>query len=334
MGSAQWAVLVDGRSAGSHIGRKTRADNNRFMEEAIAYLNGRFVPAASAAIPVTDAGFVLGAAVAEQVRTFGGTLFRFEEHLDRLEHSLQIVGIDPGVTRAELREIAHELVAANHRVLAAGDDLGLSIVVTPGLFPSYADAQVGTPTVCLHTYALPFRLWAAKYRTGQSLRTTGVEQVSARSWPPHLKCRSRMHYYLADRQAAAAEPGARAVLLDREGFITEASTANLLLYRQAEGLLAPRSEKVLNGISLQATLQLARQMALPITHCDLSPDDLAAADEAFLTSTPVCILPVTRFNGQPIGSGSPGPVFGRLLGAWNRMVGLDIASQAERFSRR
>ncbi len=304
------------------------------MEEPIAFLNDRFVPARAVAIPVTDAGFVLGATVAEQVRTFGGTLFRLDEHLDRLEQSLQTVGVDPGVSREKLRSIAHRVVAENHRLLAPGDDLGLAIVVTPGPYPPYAGGHSGQPTVCLHTYPLPFHLWAAKYRTGQSLRTTKVEQVSPRSWPPRLKCRSRMHYYLADREAAAAEPGSRAVLLDRDGFITEASTANVLLYREDRGLFCPPLEKVLNGISLLVTMQLARQMSLPVAHGDVTPEDLAAADEVFLTSTPVCILPVTRLNGRPIGGGKPGPIFARLLSAWNRMVGLDIVLQAERFSHR
>ncbi len=300
-------------------------------EQPQAWLNGRLVPASEAKISVIDAGFVQGTAVAEQVRTFAGRLFHLEDHLARLRRSLAIVGIEPGLSDAELAGLAEELVACNHRLLAPGDDLGLSIVVTPGLYAGYG-GQPGPPTVCLHTYALPFYLWAEKYQMGQSLVTTAVEQVSPRSWPASLKCRSRMHYYLADRQADRLEPGARALLLDHEGMVTEASTANVILYCRQGGLRIPPRRSVLQGISLQVVEQLAAAMGIPTEEERFGPDRILQADEVFLSSTPYCLLPVTRFNGQAISGGKPGPLFGRLLVAWSEMVGVDIAEQARRFA--
>jgi len=304
------------------------------MAEPQAYLDGRFLPASSAAIRLTDSGFVLGAAVAEQLRTFAGELFRLDDHLDRLAQSLDIVGVDPGLRRDELAQVARELVDRNYRLLSPGDDLGLSIVVTPGPYPAYSRPGSDGPTVCLHTYLLPFRLWADKYRTGQVLVTTDVEQVSPKSWPPRLKCRSRMHYYLADRRAAAAEPGARALLLDAQGAIVEASTANVMIHTARRGLESPPRHKVLPGISMQEVDELARKLGIPARERELTPADVAAADEVLLTSTPMCLLPVTRFNGRPIGDGVPGEVFRRLLAAWSDRVGVDIAAQAERFAER
>ncbi len=302
------------------------------MGEPEAYLNGRFLPASEASISLADAGFVLGAAVAEQLRTFAGRLFRLDDHLDRLEHSLAIVGVDPGLPRRELARLAVELVARNHRLVAPGDDLGLSIVVTPGPYAAYSEPGSGGPTVCLHTYLLPFRLWAAKYRQGQSLVTTDVEQVSPKSWPPSLKCRSRMHYYLADRQAAMTEPGARALLCDAQGTVLEASTANVLIYEAGTGLATPPRRKVLPGISMREVVELAERLDVPTAERDLTPADVAAADEVLLTSTPMCLLPVTRFNGRPIGGGVPGAAFRRLISAWSDLVGLDLVAQAERFA--
>ena len=83
-------------------------------------------------LPIYDAGFVLGATISEQLRTFGGRLFRLEEHLARLAHSLEIVGVRPQLSLEQLGEAARELVARNHPLLAAGDDLGLSMFITPG----------------------------------------------------------------------------------------------------------------------------------------------------------------------------------------------------------
>jgi branched-chain amino acid aminotransferase len=300
------------------------------MNEPRAFLDGRWIPASAAAISVHDAGFVQGTTVAEQLRTFGGKLFRLQEHLARLAHSLEIVGVDPGMGLDELGRTAETLAAGNHALLQPGDDLGLSIVVTPGVYATFASPGAMRPTVCMHAYRLPFHLWAAKYREGQHLAATAIEQVPPQCWPPALKCRSRMHYFLADRQAAAIDPQARALLLDNRGFVAEASTANVLVYRRGEGLISPPFAKILHGISLSVVSEIAARLGVPFHERDLTPDDIASADEVLLTSTSVCILPVTQFNRHPIGSGRVGPVYSRLIAAWSEMVGLDIIEQAER----
>lgn len=304
-------------------------------EGPLAYLNGRFLPAEQLALSVIDAGFVLGATVTEQVRTFAGRLFRLEAHLDRLWRSLETVGMDPGLSRQQMAEVATELVAHNHRLLQPGDDLGLSIFVTPGPYVGYAGRSVEIrPTVCLHTYPLGFGLWAAKYQRGESLWISSVCQVDRACWPPALKCRSRMHYYLADREAAQNEPGSRAVLLDREGFVTETAIANIVLYRAGEGLLSPPVERILPGISLEVVFQLAGRLGVPTGFRGLRPEDLTSADEIMITSTPFCLLPVTRLQGQPVGTGQPGPLYQKLLQAWSQEVGVDIANQAAQFATR
>ena len=304
------------------------------MDVLQAYYDGRWISAAELAVPVSDTGFVQGVCIAEQLRTFGGRLFRLDGHLDRLFHCLDLVGIDPGMPQRQFAEIAEQLTAHNHRLMAPGDDLGLSIFVTPGPYRTFTGPQPGRPLVCMHTYALPFRLWAEPYRAGQSLVTTAVRQVPGDCWPSELKCRSRMHYYLADREAAATEPGARALLLDHDGFVAEASTANALAYRADEGLLSPPLGKVLRGISMGVVVELTARLRIPFKQRDLRPDDFAAADEAMLTSTSVCLLPVTRFNGQSVGQGTPGPIFHRILEAWKELVGLDFTEQARRFAQR
>ena len=302
------------------------------MQTPYAFLNGKFLPAKQVAIPLTDAGFVLGATLAEQLRTFHGRIYRTDEHLARLWRSLELLHVAPRLTRAEVAAAAEELVARNHRLLHAEDDLGVSIVITPGAYPGYGGSAASEPLVCLHTYPLQFQFWAEKYRVGQRLRTTSVEQVPERCWPRGMKCRSRVHYYLADHQAAELEPGARAVLLDEHGRVTEASTANILLYRADMGLAAPPRGAVLPGISLATVVELAAELGIPYAERELLPDDLATADEVLLSSTPLCLLPATSLNGKLIGPGKPGAVFQRLIQAWSKRVGLGIVGQAERFA--
>ena len=305
------------------------------MNEPLAYLNGRYLPFSQAVIPVTDGGFVQGVTVAEQLRTFGGKLFRLEQHLARLARSLGIVGIELGAPVEKLGEIALELTAKNHALLESGDDLGLSIFITPGPYSTFSGASLPAgPTIGMHTYPLPFHLWHEKYERGESLAVTSVLQVPSACWPTELKCRSRMHYYLADKQARQIEPDARALMLEERGFVTEASTANILIYYRDVGLVSPPKEVILPGVSAAVVEELAGPLKIPFSHRPLTVDDVAAADEVLLCSTSPCVWPVTRLNGRAIADGKPGEIARRLLTAWNDLVGLDITSQASRFAAR
>jgi branched-subunit amino acid aminotransferase/4-amino-4-deoxychorismate lyase len=143
-----------------------------------------------------------------------------------------------------------------------------------------------------------------------------------------------MHFYLADYHAAALQPGARAVLLDENAHIAEATTANVLLYRQGEGLLSPTREHILFGVSVGVVQELAAKLGVPFQERQLSVDDLRTADEAMLTSTSICLLPIVECNGQPMGNGQPGPMYRRLLAAWSDLAGIDIAEQARTIAAR
>jgi len=121
---------------------------------------------------------------------------------------------------------------------------------------------------------------------------------------------------------------------DDDGFVTEATTANVVIFQQGGGLATPPAAKVLPGISLAVLARLAADEGLSIEERDILPADVAEADEVLLTSTSPCVLPVVRFNGRAIGRGEPGPVHQRLLEAWGREVGVDIVQQAMRFSER
>jgi branched-subunit amino acid aminotransferase/4-amino-4-deoxychorismate lyase len=304
------------------------------MSEAIAYRNGQFIPAGELTVPVDDAGFVLGATITEQLRTFRGRLFRPNKHFQRLARSLEIVGASLPMSFEQLAQEADHLATHNYRLIAKEDDLGLCVFVTPGTYTPMSEGRSAGPLVAMHTYRLPFHLWADCYKGGCQLATTNIIQVSERSWPAELKCRSRMHYYLADREARTIDPLARALLLDESGWVAETSTANIVAYRRDRGLISPPLKRVLHGISLRATRELAAAIELPFKEADFTVEDLYTADEVMLTSTPNCLLPVTVINRREVGGGRPGEVYGRLLHAWNEQVSLDIAAQAQMFASR
>ncbi|MEO2033811.1 MAG: aminotransferase class IV [Planctomycetaceae bacterium] len=301
--------------------------------DQLAWFNGQQVPSEQLSVSVTDAGFVQGATVSEQFRTFGGRLFQLDEHMRRLSHSLNIIGIDD-LDIAVLKNAARSLVSRNHSLLQPGDDLGLTLFVTPGPYAALASTSDSGATVGMHTSPLGFHRWHDKYTTGETLVVSSIRQVPASCWPTELKCRSRMHYFLADREAARIRPGARAVLLDQNGFLAEASTASVVLFRVDEGLVAPMEQKVLPSVSVGVFKSLAQELDIAFLHRDVTPDDMVSADEMFLSSTSPCLLPVAAVDGSPIGAGVPGKIFRRIMDAWSRRVGIDIVDQATTFANR
>jgi branched-subunit amino acid aminotransferase/4-amino-4-deoxychorismate lyase len=307
------------------------------VTEPLVHLNGRLLPASQARLAVYDAGIVQGATVTEMTRTFHRRPWRLGSHLDRLFHSLQYVHIDPGVSREQLAAVAEDLVAHNAPLLDEGDELGIIHFVTAGEYATFAGMSRQTaragPTVCVHTFALPFERWGGKMRAGTHLVTPSVRQVPAECWSPQIKCRSRMHYFLADQEARRWDPEAAALLLDLPGNVTETSTSNFLIVREGT-IVSPPRDRILPGISLAVLIELASKRGIPFAERDFTVETALAADEALTTSTPYCLMPVTRINGTAIGDGRPGPVFCRLLAAWSEEVGLDVGRQIEEQARR
>ncbi len=297
--------------------------------KSIAYWNGTWVPVAELSIPLDDLGFSMGTTIVERLRTFGGKLFRTKQHLERLGHSLTIMGWDAKALCQEIEAALAVFVQRNETLLLAGDDWTVTVFITPGSL-----ARAAKPTVCVHGSPLPFQNWAKRYETGLEAVIVKTRQVPENCWPSALKCRSRLHYFLADQEAASRQPGTRAILLDQEGFVGEGTTANVVAYFADRGLVTPLRSKVLPGVTQEVLFELAD--SLEIAHCeaDLLPEELAKADELYFTSTSICLLPVVRLNENDVGNGQPGSTFHRFMAAWSELVGVEIVRQATRFGAR
>jgi branched-subunit amino acid aminotransferase/4-amino-4-deoxychorismate lyase len=298
------------------------------MESLQVYRNGEWIPSQQLSIAVDDVGFLLGATVTERLRTFAGQVFRLDEHVARMWRSLECVGLAAAEIAGEVAAAIPEFVAKNGRQIDPHDDWTVIAFATPGI------AGVGRPTVCVHGWPLKFHEWAKFYERGLPVVVSNVRQVPDNCWPSDLKCRSRMHYYLADQRAADNQPGARALLLDQEGYVAESTTANVLVYRENEGLSSPPDDHVLVGISLGVVHELAGRLGIPFMRRRIAADELPTADELMLASTSSCLLPVVQCDKRPIGTGTPGPVAGRLLKVWSEMVGVDVVAQARQFTSR
>src|SRR5205085_12131861 len=202
--------------------------------------------------------------------------------------------------KEQLADVSRELVAHNARLLGDGDELGLIHFVTAGEFPTYAGmagrAARTTPTVCAHTFPMPFELWAKKMQTGTHLVTPSIRHVPPQCYDPKMKYRSRMHYYLGDHEARLVDPEAAALLLDLDGNVTETSGANFLIVERGV-IVSPTTRNILPGISRAMVIELTGKMGVAFAERDIQVYNVMNADEAFLTSTPYCLMPVTRING-------------------------------------
>lgn len=300
------------------------------MPEPLCYLNGRISPISQANLSIFDLGIVMGASITEMARTFRHECFRLKDHVERLFRSLKHVGFEIDLSRETLTDLALEMVEHNARLIPERHDLGVVLFITAGTSLTYTGiagmAMHRKPTVCVHTFPLPFELWAPKFDGGQHVVTPSIRHLPPECLDPKIKSRSRMHWYLADEQARLVDPQAIALLLDRQDNVTETGTANFFIV-QDRTVVTPTGRNALAGISQAVVAQLADDLGLRFEQRDIQTYDVVNADEAFTSSTPYCMLPVTRINQKPIGSGSPGPVYGEMLRAWSELVGLDISEQ-------
>jgi branched-chain amino acid aminotransferase len=306
--------------------RKDRGDL-AMTTEPLVFLNHREVSASQAHLAIFDAGFVMGATVTEQIRTFRLEPFRLDDHIERFFAALHYARMKIVMSRLEMVGIAGNLIANNSRLLRPGEDLGLIFFQTPGEYEAYAPIAARTqPTICAHTFVLPFERWARKMQTGAHLVTPSIRHVPSQCVDAKMKHRSRMHYYLADKEAQLVDPEAMALLLDLDGNIAETNAANFLMVRGGT-IISPTTRNTLSGISRATVIDLSKRLEISFIERDIQVFEAMNAEEAFLSSTPFCLMPATRLNGVQIGDGKPGPIYRRLIDAWSEMVGLDIEMQ-------
>lgn len=298
------------------------------MSEHRAYWNGGFIPQSQLAVPFSDAGFIFGATVTDLCRTVRHQLYRWPDHLARFRRGCRAAHFQPWISDEELTGRAAQLVAHNAALLSPEQDLALLMFATPGTIGYYAGEEGGAgdapPTFGMHTFPLPFARYRRLFSEGAHLVIPATRHVPSVCVDPRVKQRSRMHWWLADKEARSTDPHASALLLDLEGHVTETASANFLIARGSV-VMTPSRHRVLNGVSLQVVEELCRTLGISFKQGDLSVDDCLSADEAMLSSTPYCLAGVSRINRVAIPW--PGPIFKRLLQAWSEQIGLDIEKQ-------
>jgi branched-chain amino acid aminotransferase len=301
-------------------------------EEPWVFLRDEFVPASRAALSIYDMGIVLGATVTDLLRTFGQRPYRPDAHVRRFYDSCKYARLEPPFPPELCLEVTERLIAHNAALLRPQEELAGVYFITPGenlLYAGSASAGVVTPrpTFCIHTFPLRFALFRRFFVEGIHLVVPPTRHVPPQCVDPKIKNRSRLHWWLAEQEAHLADPAAIPLLLDLDGNLTETSGANVLLVKNGV-VLSPPPRNILLGISRAVVQEICARLDIPFRERDLQLYDALTADEAFVTTTPYCMAPVSRVNGLTIAEAKTGgPVFERILAEWSADVGVDIRAQ-------
>ena len=300
------------------------------------YFNGKMVPEAEAKVSIYDSALMFGDMVFEMTRSFDKKQFKLREHIDRLYVGLKILRIPLQMTPEEMERACHETVEANDHLFAADDEHRLMIDVSRGLLGIYQGIEGlhKGPNVIIADFPLRWTVatMGALFDTGINAVITSQRAIPANLLDPKIKNRSRIFYLMANIEASQVEGDNNwELLLDPDGFVAEGTGDNFFIIKNGV-VITPEGRNILRGISRDYVMQeLCTKLGIPVVEKNIEPYDVYTADEAFMTGTPFCMLPVTALNGNPIGDGKVGSVFTRILNQWSQNANVDIKGQMQKW---
>ncbi len=271
------------------------------------YINGTFFDKENARVSVFDHGLLYGDGVFEGLRSYGGKIFRLQEHLERLWESAEAICLKIPMTLEAMAAAVNESLQANEI-----EDGYVRLVVTRGVGTLGLDPdQTSDPQVII--IADLVALYPDEFYTdGLKIVTVSTVRNHPAALSPGIKSLNYLNNILAKmegKQAGCIE----ALMLNHKGEVAECTGDNIFLVRQGELFTPPREAGILDGITRQAVCELASESGIPVHQIPLTCDDVFAADECFLTGTAAEVIPVIEVDSRPIGDGKPGPVTRDLI---------------------
>jgi branched-chain amino acid aminotransferase len=282
----------------------TETTANPFAEGA-AYVDGEFVPAAEARIPLLDLGFLRSDTTYDVVHVWKGRFFRLDDHLDRFLAGTAKLRFELPMDKPEIARMLHRLVA-----LSGLTEAYVNVTASRGTLPK----GIRNPLACrnrIYAFAVPF-IWIARpeeHDQGISMIVAAPERIPMASFDQTVK-----NYMWGDLTASMIEAADRnakvSMLLDRDGNVTEGPGFNVFAVKG--GRLMTPDTGVLHGITRLTAIELAQGLNIETCVAPVSLDVLRTSDEIFITSTAGGIIPVTVLDAEPVADGAPGPVTTRL----------------------
>ena len=274
------------------------------MASSTVYLNGEFLPLDKACVPVLDRGFIFGDGVYEVIPVYAGKAFRLQHHLQRLKNSMQAVRITNPHTDEEWNTIINEVVTRNN-----DGDQSIYLQITRGVarrdhrFPGDA-----TPTVFVMSNLFDP---VPKQQLENGVNAITLDDIR---WQYcSIKSIALLPNILLRQQAV--EQGAAEAILLRNGEVTEGAASNVFIVKDGIIITPPKTDCLLPGITRDLVVEQAHEHGLVVKEANIKQTELETADEIWLTSSTKEILPVTKLNGQAVGSSKPGAV-------WQQMYAL------------
>lgn len=301
------------------------------------YFNGEFIPESEAKISIYDSALMFGDMVFEMTRSFNKKQFKLKEHIARLYSGLKILRINISITPEEMEHACYATIEANEHLFLEDDEHRLMIDVSRGLLGIYQDIEGlhKGPNIIIADFPLRWTVssMGPLFESGINAVITSQRAIPATLLDPKIKNRSRIHYLMANIQASQIEGHNNwALLLDPDGYIAEGTGDNFFIVKNGK-IITPGGGNFLRGISRDYVMQdLARDLKMEVIEKNIEEYDVYTADEAFMTGTPFCMLPVTSLNGNKIGNGKVGEIFDILIKQWGSNVGVDIAGQIKKWS--
>jgi branched-chain amino acid aminotransferase len=280
----------------------------------IIFMNDRLVPEDEARVSVFDHGLLYGDGVFEGLRSYSGTVFRLDAHLDRLWASARAICLEIPLSKAAVAKAVNDTLAANKL-----SDGYVRLVVTRGagslgLDPNRTkNPQVIVIADTISLYPREF------YEQGLKIVTAATQRVQSAALSPRIKSLNYLNNIMAKLEGLRAGC-VEALMLNHKGEVAECTGDNVFVVRSGVLLTPPPDAGILEGITRNAVMDLAREAGIDCREATLTRHDLYTADECFLTGTAAEVIPVVDIDGRTIGSGTPGPVTKQLTTAFHALV--------------
>jgi len=302
------------------------------------FFNGELVHESEAKISIYDSALMFGDMVFEMTRSFNKEQFELRAHIDRLYVGCKILRIPIEMTPSEMEDACYKTIEANEHLFEEDDEHRLMIDVSRGLLGIYQGIEglhTG-PNVIIADFPLRWtvRGMGKLFDEGINAVITSQRAIPATLMEPKIKNRSRIFYLMANIEASLMKGENNwALLLDPDGFIAEGSGDNFFIIKDKK-IISPEGRNMLRGISRDYVMNvIGPDLGFEVIEKNIEPYDVYNADEAFMTGTPFCMLPVTSLNDVKIGDGKVGQHFNSLLNQWSKNMNLNISNQIKQWNK-
>jgi branched-chain amino acid aminotransferase len=305
----------------------------------LVFFNEKFIPENEARISIYDSALMFGDMIFEMTRSFKGKQFLLDKHVDRLLLGIKILRVPFKYTKKQVIKFCYDTIEKNKYAFEKDDEHRLMIDVSRGLLGIYngIEGLHSGPNLIIADFPLRWtvRNMGKLFDNGINAVITSQRAIPSMFMDPKIKNRSRLFYLTANIEASLFKGENNwALLLDANGFISEGTGDNFFIVKDNK-VFTPKGKDILRGISRDYVINdLCKKLKIEVYEKNFEPYDVYAADEAFMTGTPFCMLPVTSLNGLKIGDGARGKIFNKLLSRWNKNVGLDIELQIKNWDKK